>query len=103
MVVTKVSIVKVVHYQKLKNFITQITMYNYGQLCTTFLVLGINECASVTCQHSGTCSDFVNSFACVCGSGYLGYFCDLSTYQDHFLYSLLLLNNSCVEKQVSCV
>ena len=39
--------------------------------------LGLDNCASVTCHNSGTCTDLWDSFRCECPSGYLGYLCDL--------------------------
>jgi hypothetical protein len=44
------------------------------------MCLGIDNCAAVSCQNNGNCTDLWDSFKCECPSGYLGYSCDLSMY-----------------------
>ena len=36
----------------------------------------IDECASVPCQHDGTCTDHVNKYTCTCANGYAGKVCE---------------------------
>ena len=56
------------------------------------MILGLDNCASVTCQNNGNCTDLLDSFKCECPSGYLGYLCDLSTNLCHAcIFSFLQL------------
>ena len=36
----------------------------------------IDECASLPCQNSGNCTDFVNGYNCTCAPGYTGVNCE---------------------------
>ena len=54
----------------------QITTHG-SELILVVIFLGLDNCASVTCQNNGNCTDLWDSFKCVCPSGYLGYLCEL--------------------------
>ena len=41
-----------------------------------YLLVGIDDCAGVTCQNGGSCQDGVNMFTCVCVPGYNGTYCE---------------------------
>jgi jagged-like protein len=41
----------------------------------SFFVLDVDECASAPCQNGGTCVDLVDSFRCICPSGWEGNAC----------------------------
>ena len=36
----------------------------------------INECTSTPCMNSGTCSDTVNGYTCICADGHTGIHCE---------------------------
>jgi hypothetical protein len=38
-------------------------------------VVDVDECASAPCQNGGTCVDLVDSFRCICPSGWEGNSC----------------------------
>ena len=38
--------------------------------------VNVNDCASITCSGNGQCVDGVNSFTCVCNSGFMGNLCE---------------------------
>ena len=40
----------------------------------------IDECSSVPCQHSGTCTDHLNAYNCSCNVAYTGVQCETGTY-----------------------
>ena len=53
---------------------------NMLRICKSVSVLvsfvpDTDECASHPCQHSGTCSDRVNGYTCICLIGYQGTTC----------------------------
>lgn len=39
-------------------------------------LVDVDECASVPCQHGGTCTDKLNGFTCSCAQGYTGTMCE---------------------------
>ena len=41
-----------------------------------YVVADINDCDSDPCLNGGTCTDAVNSYACVCVPGYTGVHCE---------------------------
>ena len=36
----------------------------------------IDECSSDPCQNGATCVDQIDSYSCICASGYIGTNCD---------------------------
>lgn len=53
-----------------------------ASLCVAITILiyyhltDINECESSPCLNDGTCTEGVNTFACVCTLGFIGVTCD---------------------------
>ena len=43
-----------------------------------------DDCASMVCQHGGTCQDGVNEYTCLCASGYTGDLCEQSKCRNIF-------------------
>lgn len=63
------------------------TLVLHNDICKVFINLqytsnlvmefsAINECASIPCMHSGTCTDTVNGYTCECTDGYTGVICE---------------------------
>ena len=44
--------------------------------CHNYIDSDIDECASSPCQNGGTCIDDVNTYTCLCASGYAGVNCN---------------------------
>ncbi|XP_067419564.1 fibulin-7-like [Emydura macquarii macquarii] len=60
-------------------------------------VLGINDCVSNPCANGGTCVDAVQSYTCLCPSGWAGYNCQTPVYS-HWA----TLSNSSFSRQPRC-
>ena len=41
-----------------------------------FKFTDIDDCALISCEHGGTCTDDVNSYVCDCVDGYTGTDCE---------------------------
>ena len=39
--------------------------------------VAIGECSSNPCMNGGTCGDEVNSYSCLCATGYMGENCEI--------------------------
>lgn len=61
--------------------------------CNIFL--DIDECESNPCQNGGACRNLENSFQCVCVTGFIGVFCEIS--KNKTLSNIVLDNMNCVQ------
>ena len=68
------------------------SIISFGINCNKLNIKDINECEPYPCIH-GSCKDGVNSYMCVCYSGYIGANCNESTNElnllIHSVYSKL--------------
>ena len=46
------------------------------------LILDIDDCENVTCEHGGSCNDGTNNYTCSCVAGYTGQHCETGTLND---------------------
>lgn len=72
--------------------LAQMTTHSLALIMIVILFLGLDNCASVTCQNNGYCADLWDSFNCNCPSGYLGYLCELGIKFVAFKGLLKLMN-----------
>ncbi len=64
----------------------------------TVFLSDIDDCAHVTCQHSGSCIDHVNNYTCECVKPYHGRNCEIGEY-----HHLNIMNHSSVMSScISC-
>lgn len=57
----------------LNSFLSVKLIIKISQLIS--FVADVDECASAPCQNGGTCVDLVDSFRCICPSGWEGNAC----------------------------
>ena len=62
-------------------------------------VIGVDECWSSPCANGGTCVDYLNSFVCVCATGYTNTFCDMTTQ----IWAILQEFNGLLDLQVDLI
>ena len=55
-----------------------------------YIIVDIDECASMPCQNGGTCTDAVNGYSCGCVPGYTGTHCETGLYK-HILIRIACL------------
>ena len=62
----------------IKHYINKICIDKVFQYLefNVFTFTDIDDCTLVSCEHGGTCTDGVNSYACHCVDGYTGTGCE---------------------------
>ena len=58
-----------------------------GLLKPDIFVLDIDECEALPCQNGGTCIDKVNSYKCICATGFNGKDCENSKFNALYLFT----------------
>lgn len=86
------------------NFIDACTIFLFLKLPFIYIrsyLLDINECAPNPCQNSGTCTDGINSFSCICDMDHYGSLCENRMQNVLCLLSECTVLNNCVFEPIN--